>query len=245
MLQTQVRARSASSSTSSWCFECNAQTPRANFDTVFGRAGYSECLLGDAEEAEAEVCTDAAEAVDCPACCCVYRDRNLTIAPICGLPYPRLSQIVVKSPYLRFWHSSRQDKTISSNEPGERSRAAPPKALRSIDSWALGSLPREADRITSVFPRTISSVRPIFFSPGKRVLTRAIVAPCPVCLYPSVRESQRRNLPGTRCAGFDYSQLISDCRSAAMDDAPPEEMQTVVVVGLGMVGIGECDVLRI
>ena len=30
-----------------------------------------------------------------------------------------------------------------------------------------------------------------------------------------------------------------------MDDAPPEEMQTVVVVGLGMVGIGECDVLRI
>ena len=152
MLQTQVRARSASSSTSSWCFECNAQTPRANFDTVFGRAGYSECLLGDAEEAEAEVCTDAAEAVDCPACCCVYRDRNLTIAPICGLPYPRLSQIVVKSPYLRFWHSSRQDKTISSNEPGERSRAALPKALRPIDSWALDSLPREADRITKVVP---------------------------------------------------------------------------------------------
>ena len=66
MLQTQVRVRSASSATSSWCFECNAQTPRANFDTVFWRTGYSGCLLGDAEEAEAEVWTDAPQAVAPP-----------------------------------------------------------------------------------------------------------------------------------------------------------------------------------
>ena len=67
-----------------------------------------------------------------------------------------------------------------------------------------------------------------------------------MCLYPSVRESQRCNLSGTRCARFDFSQLISVRRSAAMEDSSTlEEMQTVVVVGLGMVGIGECDALEI